>query len=299
MKPQGRTEKKGQSSLEKVTQQGQSHLKKTSGSLETSPEEKIGHVSMAVDSEMVAKKKELHSFSVATVVDTTQGIPNAESIAGAMAIQFDPEWQWNVKPFRDGRFLLQFPSPEFARDVENLGTVRFPGFSLSLCPWSDDLFPHEKLDRECRWVTINRLPLYCLRRDTVARIIEPVGYLDTLKEGAYADQRRAYIRVRRGRRLPCIIHLSIESWKYTVIVDMETGQEPLPWDTYTPGKQTTPMTSRTEYGTSPESMGATSDDDVDATSLTSDGDKSSPYDAVGATSDDDMDATLDEMDPTD
>ncbi|KAJ0968174.1 hypothetical protein J5N97_025091 [Dioscorea zingiberensis] len=67
----------------------------------------------------------------------------------------------------------------------------------------------------------------------VARLLKPVGDLVYLaKDGAYyVGYCKAAIRVRRGKRFPTLINYSVLTDKFSVQVDLERGEPPLPWDT--------------------------------------------------------------------
>ncbi|KAJ0982903.1 hypothetical protein J5N97_011158 [Dioscorea zingiberensis] len=190
------------------------------------------HTSLALDGDMVEGKEEMKTFTVASVTKIRGGFVEARTISAALKESLGGEWDWPVKEFRDGRFMLTCKSPAEAREIERFGELHFTTFSIKCEPWSADIWKVGPLDGEIRWLNVRRLPTFCWNRNSTGRVLKAVGDLLSVDRhgGAYVDDIRVLMRIRRGRTMPCIVWTDIGSRKYKVLVGMERGQAPLPWN---------------------------------------------------------------------
>ncbi|KAJ0966687.1 hypothetical protein J5N97_023604 [Dioscorea zingiberensis] len=197
-----------------------------------SPEPDTHFVSLTIDNLILAGEAKLQGYTIATIVKVNEGLADRWTVPAALAAKFAPAAPWLAEPLDDGRLFIKCPSPETAREVEQLGDISFPAFTARFAPWTADLDLPEKADGELRWLAGKGLPLSCKNRDTLARILKPAGDLvDLDTRGApFANHFRAAVRVRRGQRLPCYIKCNIGTHKNTVVLGLEQGQPPLPLD---------------------------------------------------------------------
>ncbi|KAJ0971197.1 hypothetical protein J5N97_019156 [Dioscorea zingiberensis] len=145
------------------------HDEDRTSSEKVTPKYNMQHISLPLDSEMIKGKEALRSFTIATVVEVRKGAAGAQAISEAMKEAMAPiRWSWTSKAFRDGRFMMACPSAEKARELERGGILHLPRLSLSFAPWTTDLWEPEKADGERRWVSIDRMPMFCWNRDTRA-----------------------------------------------------------------------------------------------------------------------------------
>ncbi|KAJ0964502.1 hypothetical protein J5N97_025640 [Dioscorea zingiberensis] len=89
-----------------------------------------------------------------------------------------------------------------------------------------------KADGEVRWITATGLPIFCRRRDMIARMLKPVGDLVYLaKSGAFfVGTCKAAVRIRRGRKLPTTVKYNALTEQFTIRIQLDRGEPPLPWD---------------------------------------------------------------------
>ncbi|KAJ0969989.1 hypothetical protein J5N97_022866 [Dioscorea zingiberensis] len=108
-----------------------------------------------------------------------------------------------------------------------------PALTLTFTPWTTNLYQPKKADGALRWVIVRNLPMFCWSVDSTARMLKPVGDLVHIggQSGAYAEDIKVLLRIRRPRLLPCALHCSLVTLQHTYTVEMEPGQAPLPWDT--------------------------------------------------------------------
>ncbi|KAJ0974975.1 hypothetical protein J5N97_016940 [Dioscorea zingiberensis] len=190
------------------------------------------HTSLALDGDMVAGKEEMKIFTVATVTKVNVGYVTGLKISMALKEAIGGDWEWPVKEYRDGRFLITCRSPVEAREMEKSGEIHIPTFIMKCEPWTADIWKVGPADGEIRWLNVRRLPNFCWNRDSAGWVLKAVGdllYVDR-RGGSYVDDIRALMRIRRGRTMPCILWTNIGSRKYKVLVGLERGQEQLPWN---------------------------------------------------------------------
>ncbi|KAJ0975121.1 hypothetical protein J5N97_017086 [Dioscorea zingiberensis] len=165
------------------------------------PPEKMGaasktrDISLPLDDEMMNDKELMKKYTIATVKTLNGGMPvDRNSLAAGLQEALGDHWEWASRPFRNGRFLVACPSPEEAQGLEDV-------------------------------------PCFCWHRNTIAKLVEPVGELIFADErgSEYVDDVRAAIRVRQGEELPLTISASIGTRKHVITVEMERGQAELPW----------------------------------------------------------------------
>ncbi|KAJ0970950.1 hypothetical protein J5N97_018909 [Dioscorea zingiberensis] len=178
-----------------------------------------------------AREQACHAPPLTAVVKMLKSLGGSEKVLAAAAKLFEPGLEWASELYGDGKILIHCPSEAIARELERRKTITFPEFIVQFDPWSFDTDPSEKTSEEIRWITGEGLPTFGRNIDTIARILKPIGELVHL---AVHGQRlighfRAMVRIRRGRRFPANIHATILRRKYLVRVEMEPGQNPLPW----------------------------------------------------------------------
>ncbi|KAJ0981941.1 hypothetical protein J5N97_010196 [Dioscorea zingiberensis] len=188
--------------------------------------------SIAIDDSMVEEIRWLRTLTIATVTKGFAGLEPHKKVMAEIAGLTAPELAWKVEPFEDGRFLIHCPSADIARNIESKGELSFPGFTVRCDPCPAATNSTGKAEGELRWIHAKGLPIFCRRRDMIARLLKPVGDLVYLaREGVfYAGHYKAMIRVRRGKKLPIILNYSVLTNKYTVRVELARGEPPLPWD---------------------------------------------------------------------
>ncbi|KAJ0988263.1 hypothetical protein J5N97_006619 [Dioscorea zingiberensis] len=189
------------------------------------------HVSMSVDSTLMAEREVLRRCSVATVVKTLKGLGGSAKVTAAAAELFEPGLDWSSELYDDGRILIHCPSEVVARELEKRKEITFPEFIVRFEPWSMDIDPSEKINDEIRWITGEGLPTFGRKIDTVARILKPIGELVHLAVNRPRPIGHfcAMLRIRRGKTFPTTINVTILRRKYLVKVALEPGQTPLPW----------------------------------------------------------------------
>ncbi|KAJ0967595.1 hypothetical protein J5N97_024512 [Dioscorea zingiberensis] len=192
------------------------------------------NVSAAADDILVEEVRRLRRYVVVTVVKGFAGLrPHAkvkEEIAALMA----PELNWEVQPFEDekeDKILLRCPSEELAKKIISRKDLTFQGFTVQCAPCTAATNATGKAEGELRWITAKGLPIYCQRRDTLARMLKPVGDLVYMGSGGafFAGHCRAAVRIRRGRKLPTILNYSAFTEKFTIRIQLDRGEPPLPW----------------------------------------------------------------------
>ncbi|KAJ0978028.1 hypothetical protein J5N97_013502 [Dioscorea zingiberensis] len=144
----------------------------------------------------------------------------------------DEEWKWEVKPLRDGRFIVAFPTAELARKTENGGPLRVLAFDFKLEPWTPDLWQTGKADGATRWVIVKNLPMECWSRDAAARLLKPAGDLVAVDRRSryFGNDLLILLRIRWPRKMPSCIHCSMGIRQFTYTVELDDGQLALPWD---------------------------------------------------------------------
>ncbi|KAJ0966800.1 hypothetical protein J5N97_023717 [Dioscorea zingiberensis] len=214
----------------------ETNTKATSGVAEqgskTSLKEVIHHVSLAVDESMLMEKEKLRRCIIATVTRAKEGMVGYKAVMAEVAADYESELNWGAEPVDNARVLIWCPSEEIARGLVKRGMMEYTKFIARFELWTSDIDSTGKSDDEIRWIYGRGLPMYCRKRDTLIRILKPVGELVHLgsRDGLYTSHFRAMVRLRRGRRLPAIIDCSIFRAKYSVRIELEKGQPPLPWE---------------------------------------------------------------------
>ncbi|KAJ0971904.1 hypothetical protein J5N97_019863 [Dioscorea zingiberensis] len=181
---------------------------------------------------MVEGKEEMKSYTVATVTEVRGGYVDNWKVSKALREILNGKWDWPVKEFKDGRMMITCKSPAEAGEMEKSGELHFPEFSMKCEPWSADIWRVGPADGKTRWLDVRRLLTFCWNRDSAGRVLKSVCDLLSVdrRGGCYVDDIRVLVRVRSRRTLPCIIWTNIGSRKYKVLVGMERGQDPLPWN---------------------------------------------------------------------
>ncbi|KAJ0967452.1 hypothetical protein J5N97_024369 [Dioscorea zingiberensis] len=211
-------------------------------------------VSAAVDDILVEEIRKLRNIIEVTIVKGFAGIRPHEKVKEEMAAIMARELKWKVQPFEDDkvdRMLLHCPSEDLARKIENMKEIEFPGFIVQCTPCTAATNASRKADGELRWITVKGLPIFCQRRDTLARLLKPVGDLAYMAKGGafYAGHCRAAVRILRGRTLPTTIYYNVLNEKFTIQIQLDRGESPLPWDP-SPEKMAAPeMQGKKEGGT--------------------------------------------------
>ncbi|KAJ0977994.1 hypothetical protein J5N97_013468 [Dioscorea zingiberensis] len=145
--------------------------------------------------------------------------------------RINAQWNWDARILRDGRYIIECPSAVIARQIEKAGKMESPAFTLEFTPWTTALYGPAKAEGALRWVLVKNLPMCFWDLESIARMLKPVGDLVLIGErGAHdTEDFRAFIRIRRPRRLPSAIHCSVSTLQHTYIVELEEGQPELPW----------------------------------------------------------------------
>ncbi|KAJ0972782.1 hypothetical protein J5N97_020741 [Dioscorea zingiberensis] len=195
-------------------------------------EPKQHHLSVPIDSEMVRGKEAMKTYTIVTITKVREGMVTSGILSVALQDALGRREGWSSKQFTNGQYLVECPSPEEARELERVGIIHLPKFSISCELYTPDIDATGKADGECRWVEVKGMPLFCWHRDVAARLLKPVGDLIRIDERgtAFANVIRAALRIRRGEELPTIINVNTGIRKYTLYVRMERGQPRLPWD---------------------------------------------------------------------
>ncbi|KAJ0972956.1 hypothetical protein J5N97_020915 [Dioscorea zingiberensis] len=84
-----------------------------------------------------------------------------------MKERFMLEKTWMVKLLQDELFVVEFPTPNLAWEVEKMENIHLPGFILKLWLWLADLGALERANGEERWISTQSLPLFCWNCDIV------------------------------------------------------------------------------------------------------------------------------------
>ncbi|KAJ0989936.1 hypothetical protein J5N97_008292 [Dioscorea zingiberensis] len=196
----------------------------------------IQHISVSMTNKMLKGKEKLRSLSIATVTEVREGLVNAAAITGSLTEALKGctskvNWNWEAKPFLDGWYLVACPSAAAARELERGGVIHLLKFSLCFEQCTTDMWPTERADGERRTVIIRHLPVFSWDHHSVALLLRTVGDLVYVKErGTEAVEiLRAVMRIRRGQLLPVMLKATIDYRKYTITVDLERGEPPLPW----------------------------------------------------------------------
>ncbi|KAJ0986220.1 hypothetical protein J5N97_004576 [Dioscorea zingiberensis] len=202
-------------------------------------EEDIHHISLSLDSEMLKGKDEMKKVIVFTVEKAREGWMDAQRISTMMRELADPEWEWETTELKDGRFLTLCPSQDTVSNLANQNVIETQQCSLCCSPWTPDLWRPLEADGETRWVSLQQLPHFCRHRESVSRILKPLGELIHVdgRGNRYTDDVRAALRIRYGKTLPCIIACSVGSRKHIIRVVQERGQLSLPWGRRRTGKR--------------------------------------------------------------
>ncbi|KAJ0978759.1 hypothetical protein J5N97_014233 [Dioscorea zingiberensis] len=189
------------------------------------------HASLSMDSILMAEREALRRCTVTTVVKMMKSLGGSEKVLAAAAMLFEPGLEWASELYGDGRVLIHCPSEKIARELERRKEITFPEFIVHFEPWSFDIDPSEKTSEEIRWIAREGLPTFGRNIDTIARLLKPIGELVHLAAHGprLIGHFRAMVRIRRGRRFPANIHATILRRKYLVRVELEPGQNPLPW----------------------------------------------------------------------
>ncbi|KAJ0962944.1 hypothetical protein J5N97_028066 [Dioscorea zingiberensis] len=209
-------------------------------------------VSAAVDDFIVEEVRKLRNIIEVTITKGFAGIRPHDKVKQEMAAMMAPDLIWKVQPFEDDRvdrMLLHCPSEELAKKIESMKEIEFPGFSVRCDPCTAATNATGKADGELQWITAKGLPIFCQRRDTLERLLKPVGDLAYMAKGGafYAGQCRAVVRIRRGKMLTTTINYNVLNEKFIVKIQLDRGETPLPWDP-SPEKTAAQATSQMKDG---------------------------------------------------
>ncbi|KAJ0986918.1 hypothetical protein J5N97_005274 [Dioscorea zingiberensis] len=139
------------------------------------------NVSAVADDILVEEVWRLRRYLVVTVVKGFAGLRPHEKVKDEMAPLMAPELKWEANPFEDDKedkILLRCLSEELARKIESMKELTFSGFTVHCDPCTAATNATGKADGELRWITAKGLPIYCQWRDTIARMLKPVGDLE-------------------------------------------------------------------------------------------------------------------------
>ncbi|KAJ0974961.1 hypothetical protein J5N97_016926 [Dioscorea zingiberensis] len=190
------------------------------------------YLSLAFDSDLMAGTERMRKFSIAKVTEI-RGVVDCRRMTELLKSRVAEQGGWEVKPLKDGRYLVECPSAETARKIEKDSPMESPAYTITFTPWTTDLYRPAKAEGAMRWVTVKNLPMFCWGRDSTARMLKPVGDLVHMGEhgGGVTEDIQVLLRLRKPRLLPAALHCSIKTLQHTYIVEMIPGQPPLPWDT--------------------------------------------------------------------
>ncbi|KAJ0985402.1 hypothetical protein J5N97_003758 [Dioscorea zingiberensis] len=187
------------------------------------------HISLALDSGMMKGKERMTKFTIAKVVEM-RGYIDSSKLAELLRTQVDDQWNWEPRSLKDGRYIVECPSAETARQLEKAGQMVSQVVTLTFTPWTTDLYRPTKAEGALRWVIVRNLPMFCWDRDSMARMLKPAG--DLVHVGGCgttaAEDVRVFLRIRRPRLLPCVIHCSIATLQHTYTIELDSGEPTLP-----------------------------------------------------------------------
>ncbi|KAJ0967656.1 hypothetical protein J5N97_024573 [Dioscorea zingiberensis] len=185
------------------------------------------YISVPIDSDVIEGRRRMQCFSIITVKGIREQLVNAREIADVLSAIVDEQWTWKVKPLRDGRFIVAFPSTELARQAESKGSLHQFSFSLKLEPWTTDLGNIGKPEGPSRWVVVKQLPMDYWSQDMVARLLKSAGDLIYISSQSrdHGDDLLVLLRVRRPRRLPSNITCSMGHRKYNYQLELAKGRQ--------------------------------------------------------------------------
>ncbi|KAJ0980060.1 hypothetical protein J5N97_015534 [Dioscorea zingiberensis] len=172
----------------------------------------------------------MKTFSIITVKERKAGSVTIQDITDVLVCLVDDHWTWTVKPLRDGRYIVAFPTAELARQTEKAGPLSVLALDLSFEPWSPDLWQSRKAEGATRWVIIRNLPMDCWGRDEAASLLKTAGDLVAMDRHSqrFGNDLRLLLRVRWPRRLPASIHCSMGVRQFNYTVELDAGQPALP-----------------------------------------------------------------------
>ncbi|KAJ0985585.1 hypothetical protein J5N97_003941 [Dioscorea zingiberensis] len=96
-------------------------------------------ISVGLNKGILNGRERMKTFSIITVKERKAGSVTIQDITDVLACLVDEHWTWTVKPLRDGRYIVAFPTAELARQTEKAGPLSVLAFDLSFEPWSPDL----------------------------------------------------------------------------------------------------------------------------------------------------------------
>ncbi|KAJ0983213.1 hypothetical protein J5N97_011468 [Dioscorea zingiberensis] len=189
-------------------------------------------ISVGLNKGILNGRERMKTFSIITVKERKAGSVTIQDITDVLACLVDEHWTWTVKPLRDGRYIVAFPTAELARQTEKAGPLSVLAFDLSFEPWSPDLWQSGKAEGATRWVIIRNLPMDCWGRDEAASLLKPAGDLVAMdrRSQRFGNDLRLLLRVRWPRRLPASIHCSMGVRQFNYTVELDAGQPALPWE---------------------------------------------------------------------
>ncbi|KAJ0964986.1 hypothetical protein J5N97_026124 [Dioscorea zingiberensis] len=205
--------------------------------------------SIAIDDMWVEEIRKLRRSAIVTVIKGFAGLRPHEKVKDAVAELVAPDLKWTSQPFEDDRILLHCPSEDLAKQVTNMGEMKLQEFTIRCEPCKAATNATGKADGELRWITASGLPLFGMRRDLIARLLKPVGDLVYLGTGGafFVGHCRAAVRIRKGKRLPTTLNYSILTEKFSIKVQLDQGEPPLPWD-LSPEKMVVPEVGKAKGG---------------------------------------------------
>ncbi|KAJ0972492.1 hypothetical protein J5N97_020451 [Dioscorea zingiberensis] len=187
---------------------------------------------VALNKGILDGRERMKAFSIITVVESREGTVTIADITDILSHIVDENWNWIVKPLRDGRYIVAFPTTELARQTEKAGLLRVLAFDLKFKPWTPDLWQTGKAEGATRWVLVKNLPIDCWGRDEAASLLKPAGDLVAMdrRSQEYGNDLRLLLRIRWPRKMPTSIHCSMGVRQFNYTIELDAGQPALPWD---------------------------------------------------------------------
>ncbi|KAJ0985199.1 hypothetical protein J5N97_003555 [Dioscorea zingiberensis] len=87
-------------------------------------------ISVGLNKGILNGRERMKTFSIITVKERKAGSVTIQDITDVLACLVDEHWTWTVKPLRDGRYIVAFPTAELARQTEKAGPLSVFGVDL-------------------------------------------------------------------------------------------------------------------------------------------------------------------------
>ncbi|KAJ0965426.1 hypothetical protein J5N97_026564 [Dioscorea zingiberensis] len=188
------------------------------------------YTSVALNKGILDGREHMKAFSIITVVESREGTVTISDITDILTHIVDENWSWTVKPLRDRRYIVAFPTAELVAKRKQDFVVT--AFDLKFEPWTPDLWQTGKAEGATRWVVVKTLPMDCWGRDEAASLLKPAGDLVALdrRSQEYGNDLRLLLRIRWPRKMPTSIHCSLGVRQFNYTIELDAGQPALPWD---------------------------------------------------------------------